>query len=121
MRARWKMGGPEGIDNVVVLYTPLGRVRSRDLTGGRYRIRAEPEPGGRRPLATLLTRSSGWKQPGDQGQDRYSIVVRREQLSDVLGDSIGALEPGERGAEVNPSAPEWAQHLVEQARRERHI
>jgi hypothetical protein len=115
MRARWKMVGPEGI-GVVVLYTPLGRVRYRDLTGGRYRIRAEPEPGGRRPLATLLTRSRS----SQETRVRIGIVLWYEENNFPMCWAI-PLEPGERGVEVNPSAPEWAQHLVEQARRERHI
>jgi hypothetical protein len=65
MPSSWSMGGAEKtFEYVVILRTCLGRVGYRDLNGS-YRIRVEPEPRGRRPLATLLTRSSGWKQPGD--------------------------------------------------------
>jgi hypothetical protein len=116
MQAQWYMAGTEGTgEYLVVLRTRLGRVGYRDLNGS-YRIRVEPKPEGRDPLATVLTQSSGWKQPGDQGQDRFSIVVQRGQLFDVLGSAIEALEPVERGAEVNPSAPQWAQQLVKQVR-----
>lgn len=116
MPSSWSMAGAEKtFDYVVVLRTRLGRVGYRDLNGS-YRIRVEPESRGRDPLARVLTRSSGWKQPGDQGQDRYSIEIRREQRSEVFGLAVKALAPGERGAEVNPSAPEWTQDLVKRAR-----
>ncbi len=108
----WYMAGTEGTgEYVVVLRTRLGRVGYREL-GASCRIRIEPEPTGHEPLARLLTRSRGWKQSGDQDQDRYSIVVSSEKLPDTLRSAIRALNPGERGTVVNPSVPAWIKQLV---------
>jgi hypothetical protein len=108
------MAGTEGTgEYVVVLCTRLGRVGYRLLDReDSYRIRVEPEPSSRDRLARLLTRRLGWKQPGDGGGDRYSVVVRKEQFPQALGLAVQALEPG---ADINPSAPEWVQQIVKQA------
>ncbi|MGO8749205.1 MAG: toll/interleukin-1 receptor domain-containing protein [Thermoguttaceae bacterium] len=108
----WHMAGAERTgEYVVVLRTRLGRVGYRDLVDS-CRIRVEPEPAGRTQLDRLLTRSRKWKQPGDDGQDRYSIVVPTEQLPDLLRSAVRALNPRERGAEVNPSVSEWIKQMV---------
>ena len=96
---------------MVVLRTRLGRVGYRHLDGS-YRIRVEPETVGRAPLARLLTRSRGWKQPGDDGQNRYSTEVQEEQLSGALSLAILALEPRGNDAEVNPSLSPNDQQLI---------
>jgi hypothetical protein len=93
-----KMEGRQQIEHAVVLHAPLGHVRYRDLNGS-YRIRVEAVS---RSLP-LLRRSSGWKQPGNDGEERCSIVLPREQLFDVLVFTIRALGQGAHGVEVHPS------------------
>ena len=87
------MVGPEGLEFTVVVSTRLGRVGYRMLRGSSCRIRVEPSSEGTLSLAKLLTRERGWKQPGDQNQDRFSIVVSAEQLRAVLRFAIRALNP----------------------------
>lgn len=107
------MAGTEGTgEYVVVLRTYLGRVGYR-LLKDYSRIRVEPNIIGLPILSSLLTRSRGWKQPS--GQDRFSIVVQREQLAYALGFAIRALDPSEAKAELNPTAPGWTKWIVEQA------
>lgn len=109
---QWYMPGTETTGKyMVILRTRLGRVGYRHLDGS-YRIRVEPETVGRAPLARLLTRSRGWKQPGDDGQNRYSTEVQEEQLSGALSLAILALEPRGNDAEVNPSLSPNDQELI---------
>jgi hypothetical protein len=109
-------GAEETGKYVVVFHSPKGRIGYRDLEGS-FRIRIEPQPAGRVPLDALLTRALGWKQPGDQGQDRYSLVVQAERFPEVLRYAIRALNPGERGTAVCPSAPEWVKQIVREESR----
>src|SRR5262249_24518028 len=60
-----------------------------------------------------LTRAKGWKQP-DAAQDRYSILVSREEFPNALGLAIRALEPTR--VELNPAAPMWVREIVERVR-----
>jgi len=116
----WYMAGTEGTgEYVVVVRTRLGRVGYRLLGGGSYRIRVEPEAPISASLARLLTPSSGWKQPGSQGQDRYSLVVGEKLFPNALGLAIRALGPEDAGAVINPAAPEWIQRIVERVVREK--
>jgi hypothetical protein len=69
-----------------ILDTDLGLVAFR-LTGGYVRVRVEPaNTEAAEKLAEKLTRSTGWKQPGDSGENRFSKMfhtsggaVRRHQ------------------------------------------
>jgi hypothetical protein len=114
----WYMAGTEGTGEYLVVFrTSLGRVGYRLLErGASYRIRVEPEASGRSQLARQLTKPQ-WKQPGNQGQNRFSAEVREEELLSVVGIAIHALEPNDVGAEIGPLAPEWVQRIVEQARK----
>lgn len=81
-----RMAGTEGTYEYKVLAeTPAGRIGIRELSGGQSRIRVEPVDN-----ATLsaLPRSNGWKQPGDQGQPRHSIVAANS------GDASKAVTAG---------------------------
>ncbi len=110
----WYMAGTEGTGAYAVpLRTRRGRVGYR-LLEAKCRIRVEPDPAGRVEIATLLTQSRGWKQPGDDGQNRFSTVVPVEGLPDTLRSAIQALNPGERGAIINPSAPDWVKRIVDE-------
>lgn len=115
MASSWHMAGTEGTgEYVVVLHTRLGRVGYR-LLRDYARIRVEPSPKGSSILSTVLTWSRGWKQPGDSAQNRFSIVVQREQLAYALGFAIRSLEPATAKAELNPTIPGWIKWIVEQA------
>jgi hypothetical protein len=113
----WYMAGTEKTGKyVVVLRTRLGRVGYRELDrGSSYRVRVEPETLTRDQLAKQLTWPQ-WKQPGDQGQNRFSAEVREAEFAGVLAFAIRALDPKAVGAQVNPVAPDWAQNIVEQER-----
>jgi hypothetical protein len=115
----WFMKGTEGTgEYIVVLRTHLGRVGYR-LLSGFARIRVEPEPPGHALLTEILTRDRGWKQPGDQAQDRFSVEVKMAELPDALNLAIEALDPRGSGAEVNPdvfrSVPVWVRQIVDRA------
>jgi hypothetical protein len=60
---------------IVLARTPDGdRVGVRPLGGGQVRIRIEPSTKNIDSLRPGLTHEEGWKQPGDNGQNRFSIV-----------------------------------------------
>ncbi len=72
---KWYMAGTEGTGEYLVLAeTEYGRVGIRPLSGGWYRIRVEPSEKGLSSIK-CLSRESGWKQPGQDGQIRYSIMT----------------------------------------------
>jgi hypothetical protein len=69
-----------------ILDTDLGLVAFR-LTGGYVRVRVEPaNKEAAEKLAKKLTRSTGWKQPGDSGQNRFSKVFY------TSGEAIAGIE-----------------------------
>lgn len=101
---------------VVVAATLLGRVGYRDFThtGSPLRIRVEPTAGNG-PFSAL-SRSAGWKQPGDDGQPRHSIVVPAgscgNQSAGALKLALAAIQAGEIETLVNLAAPAEARALV---------
>src|SRR4051812_25211594 len=93
VRDPWHMAGTEGTgEYVVVARTPLGCVGYREF-GHVYRVRVEPQPSGWAALARALTKDSGWKQPGDGGQARFSIEVGGDRLRAILGAAVRAIRP----------------------------
>ncbi len=83
---KFYMAGTEGTGTYrVPLVAPwVGRVGFRRL-GDYTRIRVEPyNKWGRMVLARFLTRETGWKQPGDGRQDRFSIVVYGSQADTIV-------------------------------------
>jgi hypothetical protein len=100
------MAGTEGTGEYVVLIdTTHGRVGYRNLGGNRFRVRVEPKRA-RKTLVRFFPPCK-WKQPGDAGQDRFSIVVDGEEaLKSVLSRAVKALTRGKRTiTNVNPVAP----------------
>ncbi len=71
------MAGTEGTGEYKVTHTSRrGRVGIRELSIQRNRVRVEPSsPQAATKMAKHLTREAGWKQPGDGGEDRFSIVA----------------------------------------------
>lgn len=95
------IAGTEGTHNyAIIAETANGLVAVRILSEGSYRVRVQPadHSAGLR-MAQTLTRLSGWKQPGDQGQDRFSTVPQGgAELHKDVSQAIAALTAG--GAEV---------------------
>lgn len=87
------MLGTEGTGSYErVLKNSLVQVGSRDLGGGKFRLRVEPASAiSAQCLTSYLRREDGWKQPGDQGQVRFSIVSEDHgDYSNLIRDVIGA-------------------------------
>lgn len=115
---KWHMAGTEGTgEYVVIAATRRGRIGVRVLQGfGQGHVRIRLEPSKRAPLAQMAKAFPvGWKQPGNDGQNRFSRVVGRRQLG-LVEDAFVAL--GTTGltrplkAEVNPTLPKWAKNLA---------
>lgn len=100
------MAGTENTGKYSVLaITSRGRVGVRDLGGGIYRIRVEPLRDTKGVAGRHLARNAGWKQPGDQGQPRYSMVVYNgEGLDIALGTTFAALGVGALKTEFGAKA-----------------
>lgn len=122
------MAGTEGTGAyVVIAATARGRIGVRVLEGSIDRIsrvavaRVRVEPAERpnvvESMAAVL-QNGKWKQPGHDGQHRFSRVVtngksRGKSLRVAVTKGIEALGVGElKKIEVNPEAPKWAKDLV---------
>ena len=109
------MPGTEGTNQYFLLVaTPLGRLGVRPLVGARYRIRVEPASEKKTPkIAQTLTTVTGWKQPGDNGQDRFSIVCHAEvEVAHGVLLAARALQNGVKTKAVNAKAPKRFVQLV---------
>jgi hypothetical protein len=93
-----KMAGSEGTYEYTVLarVPATDRIGVRKLDNGAVRIRIEPSEANTDHLSKALTRENGWKQPGDEGQNRFSIVARGEHGTQIVKDALQLL------AEVGP-------------------
>ncbi|MFA7340186.1 MAG: hypothetical protein WC028_25625 [Candidatus Obscuribacterales bacterium] len=101
--------GTEGTHNyAIIAASPLGFVAVRLLTSDCFRVRVEPANlEGTNPLLQSLrridswklfhslSRSAGWKQPGDSNQNRFSIVVSASELHDAVTTAVEALSYGD--------------------------
>jgi hypothetical protein len=108
---QFDMAGTEGTHEYIVLAeTERGALGYREL-GGSFRVRVEPAQGHAAELSADFPRVAGWKQPGDSGQQRFSLVVHNgAALKDALVRALGALLGGE--AAVNLNVPTWALKLT---------
>lgn len=112
----WFMAGTEETGEYIVLASSsFGRVGYRLINGwGRsaVRIRVEPaSPAHADKIAKVLTADAGWKQPGDNGQDRFSIV--HPLGAEALGDLEQAFRLIKRGRPLvyNPDKLDYATDL----------
>ena len=114
-KQKWTyMAGTEGSGEYkVVVRTRYGTLGFRDL-GDTVRIRVEPvdDPKVIAKMSTLLTRAASWKQPGDGGQRRFSIVVSKAMLANALSVAKQALGVGRLKSRQNPSANTKARALA---------
>jgi hypothetical protein len=119
---KFYMGGTQGTgEYLVYLITAIARlgVRTFNPPCGHegcpkaYRIRVEPVDGADvADVSEVLTPKRGWKQPGDEGQLRWSKVIPNEPQSLLMlqANITQVLEAIQADAESdwNPDAPEWA-------------
>lgn len=130
--ALFHMAGTENTGKyTVVLVMPDGtKVGYRQFETGKYRIRVEPSNDAIAvKLAVALSRTNGWKQPGDSGENRFSTVRDGvEGLLDTLCTlSLNLFDVADHyDISFNPDAPHrdaaameerFRQKLVEEARR----
>lgn len=125
---KFRMAGTEGTGRyVVIAATARGRVGVRVLDGtldkmsrvSIARVRVEPNS----KLSVIKTMSETlqdgtWKQPGHEGQHRFSRVVHNgkskgKRLQRDVNKALVAIGVGElQKVDVNPEAPKWAKDLV---------
>lgn len=124
---KFKMDGSEGTGQyVVIAATARGRVGVRVLGGDpskvsrieMARVRVEPveKTAVIKQMAEVLP-DGKWKQPGQDGEHRFSRVVENgaskgKSLHIALAKALAAIGVGELKTEVNPDAPQWAKGLA---------
>jgi hypothetical protein len=107
----FQMDGTEGTGEYVVLATSsFGRVGYRDL-GDVVRVRVEPSTAHTATIAQSLTSEAGWKQPGDDGQDRFSLLVPKGEAAKAAVSGAFALIKRGRPLAYHPQAPDWVADL----------
>ncbi len=116
-KSKYFMAGTQNTgEYVTVAQTALGRCGLREYAPGCFRIRVEPTAEGVLSLAAVLTRAEGWKQPGDSGQNRFSICVGGKKSDETVADVTKALHALVSGGHVptaiNTRAPAFARKLV---------
>lgn len=115
MSKRWNyMAGTEKTGEYIVLgRTGRGKVGVRDLGNETYRIRVEPF--GMRfvpKMAEYMSRSDGWKQPGDDGQIRFSLLVRGQSLKESMSTALASIGHNVLVSKTNNTLPDWARAVV---------
>ena len=84
---QFRMAGTERTGEYgVIAITPLGRVGVREYAPGRFRVRLEPK------VLLKVSDLAGWKQPGDDGQRRYSTVVSAAGLEQAVLTALRAIQ-----------------------------
>lgn len=72
----FNMRGTESTGTYVGFATDRAQIGYRDIGGGSFRVRIEPnDADAAADLADHFPRSDGWKQPGDENQNRFSKVI----------------------------------------------
>ncbi len=108
------MAGTDGTGEYGVLgRTGRGRVGVRDIGNGHFRIRVEPFSARFVPkMAEVLSVVTGWKQPGEGGQNRFSKVVSSAELKMEVKFACSALGFGTLVSKKNSEVPTWAKKLM---------
>ncbi len=120
------MAGTEGTGEYVVLAkTARGRIGIRVLEGSGTllkdvefaRIRVEPTTvSAANKIGQLLTPEKGWKQPGEDDQNRFSTVVKgSDKFRTRVVNALKALGAEDLVVTANPDAPKWAQGVLASA------
>ena len=115
----WTMAGTENTGQYQVLAeSSFGRIGYRILPGipgftpDYVRIRLEPATQAHAAkIAEQLSRSHGWKQPGDGEQNRFSTVVPLgEDAIETLETAFALIKRG-RPLTYNPAQPDYKSDL----------
>lgn len=119
------MPGTEGTGEYIVLaHNARGRIGVRVLEGDPMkvtsitaaRVRVEPSEGPKvlAQMAEVLSPKKGWKQPGDNGQQRFSTFFEGSSkvLKNRIARAMAALRVDGVKTTVNPDAPQWAKDMV---------
>ncbi len=113
------MAGTEGTGLYMVpVVTNRAKVGFREYRPGCFRVRVEPLTGS--SCATLapdfpktLPGERGWKQVGDNNQERFSIeVVGQDKMRETVAIAVKAVSRFARSILINPDAPEWSANIV---------
>lgn len=110
----FSMPGSEGTGKYKpVIKTNLAQIGVREFRPNWYRIRVEPTSAeSAAKLAQCLDRTC-WKQPGDQGEPRFSIVVEGLQAcNEILRLAMTAVSDGVHWVRVYPGMPTPVVKLV---------
>lgn len=118
----FEMAGTEGTgEYVVICATRRGRLGVRYLpVHGCYRIRVEPSPSEHKTSKAMLAKMcrrlksvDGWKLPGHNGQDRFSIVTAASPADLVrLGMRVIGADRLVTIRSEEPH-PEWTQDILD--------
>jgi hypothetical protein len=95
---KWYMAGTEGTGEYqVIARNALGRLGFRSL-GSLIRVRVEPSSDETASqLAESFSRERGWKQPGDNGENRFSCVVTiGDTAVKTVEGALKSLSAGDR-------------------------
>ena len=106
------MAGTEGTNQYRrVAESSFGVIGYR-LLGNQVRIRLEPATEAHAAkIAETLTRATGWKQPGDSGQNRFSTVLPRGIVAVDAFDAAYALVKRGRPLKYFRAADEYQDDL----------
>ncbi len=115
-----KMAGSQKTNEYVVMAgTSRGRIGVRRLPCGQcgtdhFRVRIEPaNKKAAASIAKGLTPAEGWKQPGDEGQFRFSKMVDTlDDLGLVVKEGFKPLKGRTKDVLVNPELPEFLQGIL---------
>lgn len=94
-KSKFTMAGTERTGQYVgVVTSARGTVAVREYAPSHFRIRVEPKGASAVIIGRKLTRSTGWKQPGDDSQNRFSKTTNTAGLGAVLAEVTDALGVG---------------------------
>lgn len=103
----------------VVAVSSLGRVGCRDLGWG-FRVRVEPSSEAAAAELAMVLQAPEWKQPGDDGQNRFSCVIedadlesRYDKLMAVLLSVVEVLNRGDAIKNNPEPVPAWWIQMVD--------
>lgn len=113
-KTKLHVSGTEGTHNyAVIAASPLGIVAVRLLNSDCFRVRVEPDSTeGANTIAKTLSRTTGWKQPGDSNQNRFSIVASASQLHGVVAKAVDALSTGANSDDWKSGDNDWSAALA---------
>ena len=119
-RDKFFMSGTEGTgEYFVLLISALGRIGYRLLGFNEYRVRVEPVSKDVVEEMSMHFDQSCWKQPGVEGQQRWSrMVAGGQNLKSALTTAITSMVEVSDTFEINPDAKTWALELIVEAKEE---